>query len=104
MRFKSILSRRARPPEELPDNYGDALAMEVLERLDRRDLWDWRWQARSHATALIATVGALAVTTAGLLLARSLRGNRSRSVWTRAGRQVARRLVAGPAVLQATFA
>jgi hypothetical protein len=105
MRFKSILSRRARRPEEMPDNYGDALAMEVLQRLDRRDLWDWRWQARNHATVLI-TMGAVALTAVGLLLVRSLRASPP-SVWTRstrAGRRVARRLAAGPALAQAAFA
>jgi hypothetical protein len=106
MRFKSILSRRFRQPEEPPENYGDALAMEVLRRLDRRDLWDWRWQAKNHAAALV-TMGAVALTTAGLLLVRSLRGARSPSVWTRSalvGRRLARRLAAGPAVLQAALA
>ena len=106
MRFKSILPRRAREPEELPDNYGDALAMEVLQRLDRRDFWDWRWQARNHAATLIA-VGAVALATAGLLLARSLRGARAPSGWVRSarlGRSVARRLAAAPALAQATFA
>jgi len=106
MRFKSILFRRARRPEELPDNYGDALAMEVLERLDRRDLWDWRWQARNHATALIA-MGAVALTAASLLVARSLLGRSTRGPWARSagvGRQVVRRLAAGPALLQAAFA
>jgi len=106
MRFKSILSRRARRPEEMPDNYGDALAMEVLQRLDRRDLWDWRWQARNHATVLF-TMGAVALTAVGLLLVRSLRASRPPSVWTRsarAGRRVARRLAIGPALAQAAFA
>jgi hypothetical protein len=105
MRLKSILSRRARTPEEIPDNYGDALAMEVLQRLDRRDLWDWRWQARNHAAALIA-MGAVALTAAGLLLVRSL-AVRPPSVWTRSartGRRVARRLAAGPALAQLAFA
>src|SRR4051794_27490464 len=105
MRFKSILSRRARRPEEIPDNYGDALAMEVLHRLDRRDLWDWRWQARNHAATLLA-MGAVALTAAGLLLVRSLMA-RSPSVWTRsarAGRRVVRSLAAGPALAQAAFA
>ena len=105
MRFKSILSRRARQPDEIPDNYGDALAMEVLHRLDRRDLWDWRWQARNHATVLI-TMGAVALTAAGLLLLRSLVA-RPPSVWARSarvGRRVARRLTAAPALAQAAFA
>jgi len=105
MPLKSILSRRARRPEEIPDNYGDALAMEVLERLDRRDLWDWRWQARNHATMLIA-MGAVALTAAGLLLVRSLT-SRPPSLWTRSarvGRRVAHRLAAGPALAQAALA
>jgi len=105
MRLKSILSRRARQPEEIPENYGDALAMEVLHRLDRRDLWDWRWQARNHATTLFA-IGAVALTTAGLLLVRSFI-SRPPSLLTRsarAGRRVVRRLAAGPALAQAAFA
>ena len=101
MCFKSI-----RRPQELPDNYGDALAMEVLQRLDRRDLWDWRWQARNHAAALV-TVGALALAAAGLLVMRTLRGSRPASLWARsarAGRRVVRGLAAGPALAQAAFA
>lgn len=106
MRFKSILPRRTRRTEELPDNYGDALAMEVLQRLDRRDLWDWRWQVRNHSTVVLA-IGAVALTTAGLLVVRAVRGSRSASVWTRSaglGRQVARRLAAGPGLAYAAFA
>jgi len=105
MRFKSILFRRAGRPDEIPDNYGDALAMEVLQRLDRRDLWDWRWQARNH-TATLLTVGAVALTAAGLLLLRSLL-LRPPSVWARSarvGRRVVKRLAAGPALAQAAFA
>jgi len=76
MGLKWMSFRRNRQPEVPPENAADALAVEVLRRLDRRDLWDWRWQARSHAPVLTA-MGAIVLTTAGVLLARSLLGART---------------------------